>query len=110
MKPRNLVAPYPGDSFELLQRAITVLAGAEPTKDHRGAIRDAIGILDPLLKLMGNQSHDSFPPGSRNRISAARVSLNSVSMDHRELATARDTLKAVLRDWTDFWRDEELEG
>ena len=110
MKDRHPLAPYPDASFELLRGAINVLDGAEPTKDQRGAARDAIEILDRLIKLMGNQSHDSYPAGSRTRISAARVALNLISIDHREFAGAREALKAALRDWNDFWRDEESEG
>ncbi len=110
MKDRNPFAPYPDDSFELLRGAISVLDGAEPTKDQRGAVRDAIEILDRLIKLMGNQSHDSYPAGSRTRISAARVALNSISIDHREFARSREALKAILRDWTDFWQDGESKG
>ena len=110
MKPRHPFAPVPHGSFALLGGASNVLDGAEPTKDQRGAVRDAIEILDRLIKLMGNQSHDSYPSGSRARISAARVSLNLISIDHREFASSREALKAALRDWTDFWRDEESEG
>ena len=84
--------------------------GAEPTKEHREEIQGVIVLLDRLTKLMQKHGVGSYPTGSLGPIADARGTLNMISLDHSEFAGAKEALKAVLRDWDDFWRDEELEG
>ena len=110
MNSRHPAAPYPEESFDCLRDAVGILDGAEPTKEHREEIQGVIVLLDRLTKLMQNYGAGSYPTGSLGRIADARGTLNTISLDHSGLAGAKEALKAVLRDWDDFWRDEELEG
>ncbi len=102
MKTTRL-APYPPRSLELLQEAIDVLDGAEPTMDQRGEARDAIMVIDRLTKLMQNHDAGSYPMGSRGRIFYARDMLNTISLDHGASIRAREALNALLRQWCVFW-------
>jgi len=110
MTHRNPAAPYPEKLFELLQEAIDVLDGIEATKDQREGIQGVIELLDRLTNLMQNYDAGSYPADSVGRIKDARKALNESADDHSLIAGAQRILKAVLRDWTSFWGEEELEG
>ena len=112
MTHRNPAAPYPEELFRFLRDAVGILDGAEPTKDQRDEIQGVIVLLDRLTQLMQKADPGfSYPMGSRRRIVEARDTLDTISLDHSGFASAKEVLKAVLRDWDDFWRDpEELEG
>ena len=99
------------ESVELLKRAIDILDGIDATKDNGGEVRGAIDLLDRLHKLvLKNPDTNWYPAGSVRRINDARKALNESADDHSLIAGAQRILKAVLRDWTDFWGEEELEG
>ena len=112
MTHRNPAAPYPEELFRILRDAVGILDAAEPTKDQRDEIQGVIVLLDRLTQLMQKADPGfSYPMGSRRRIVEARDTLDTISLDHSGFASAKEVLKAVLRDWDDFWRDpEELEG
>jgi hypothetical protein len=111
MTHRNPAAPYPEESFELLQEAIDILDGIEATKDQREEIQGVMELLDRLTNLMLNYDPGSFPADSVGRIKDARGVLNESVVDHNLIAGAQTTLKVVLRHWDDLWREpEELEG
>ena len=110
MTHRNPAAPYPEDSFELLQEAIDILDGIEATKDQREEIQGVIELLDRLTHLMQNYDPGSYPADSVGRIKDAREALNESVADHSLIPGAQRILKAVLGDWDDFWEEpEELE-
>ncbi len=111
MTHRNPTAPYPEESFELLQEAIDSLDGIEATKDQRAEIQGVIEVLDRLTNLMQNYDPASYPADSVGRIKDAREALNESVVDHSLIAAVQRILKAILRYWDDFWREpEELEG
>jgi len=87
--------------LELLQEAIDVLDGAEPTQDQRDEAREAIVVIDRLTNLMQNHDAASYPLGSRGRIFYARDMLNTISLDHT--IGARQSLDTLLRQWCVFW-------
>ena len=91
---------------------LSVFSMGQSTKDQRDEIQGVIVLLDRLTQLMQKADPGfSYPMGSRRRIVEARDTLNTISLDHSGFASAKEVLKAVLRDWDDFWRDpEELEG
>ena len=97
------LTPCPETSLELLQEAIDVLDGAEPTQDQRDEAREAIVVIDRLTKLMQNHDAASYPLGSRGRIFYARDMLNTISLDHSASIGAKDSLDALLRQWCVFW-------
>ncbi len=105
MKTTRLT-PCPPRSLELLQEAIDVLDGAEPTMDQRGEARDAIVAIDQLTKLMQNHDAGSYPIGSRGKIFYARDMLNTISLDHRGFTDASEALNTLLRQWCVFWATE----
>ncbi len=102
MEVRHLTLS-PERSLELLQEAIDVLDGAEPTKDQRGKARNAIVLIDRLTRLMQNCDAGSYPMGSRGRIFYARDMLNPISLDHGGFTGAREALNVLLRQWCVFW-------
>ena len=91
------------ESVELLQEAIAILDGIDvATKDNRGEMRRAIGVLDRLITLMEkNEGTALYPAGLVGRIREAREALNDSGGDHGLIAGAQRILKAVLHDWED---------
>ena len=111
MTHRNPAAPYPQELFGLLLDADDLLDGIEARKDQREEIQGVIVLLDRLTNLMQNYDPASYPADSVGRIKDAREALNESVVDHSLIAAVQRILKAVLRDWDDFWREpEELEG
>ena len=101
---RRRVSQVPEEAFVLLKQIVSELHEAEPTKDDLPRVRHVfLKLLDELAELMLELEEDSCPPSLRNRVIRARDALNETSLDGSEFAAARGTLRAIVRDWQEFF-------
>ena len=69
---RNAVTPRPRVAFGLLNVLLERLGGLLGTEDEREAIREALGVLDELIKAVNEGDLSAFPSRTAQALANAR--------------------------------------
>ena len=94
----NAVTPRPRVAFGLLNVLLERLGGLLGTEDEREAIREALGVLDELIKAVNEGDLSAFPSRTAQALANARWALNAGYVPE-----TRVKAHIILLRWEEFW-------